>query len=58
MLHIKDINPKVTNAILKILCAPLQSPIAVRSDTIFAIAPGIPTDDIVKNNAYIWNPLL
>ena len=46
------IKPKVTKAILKILCAPLVSPTATLSETSFDKAPGIPTEDIVKNKAY------
>ena len=49
----KPINPKVTKAILNILCAPFVSPIATFSETNLANAPGIPTDEIVKNKAYI-----
>ena len=45
--------PKVTNATLKILFAPLLSPTANLSDTNFDIAFGTPIDDIVSNNAYI-----
>ena len=43
----------VTNAILKILCAPLLSPTASLSDTKYEIALGTPVDENVSNNAYI-----
>ena len=55
--HVNPISANVTNAILNILCAPLLSPIANFSDTNFAMAFGIPTDENVSNKAYIWNPL-
>ena len=47
------INAKVTNAILKILCAPLLSPTANLSDTKYEIALGTPVDENVRSNAYI-----
>ena len=51
------INANVTKAILNTLCAPLLSPTANLSDTNLATAFGIPTDETVSSNAYIWNPL-
>ena len=53
---IDSTNPKVVknlNATLKILCAPLVSPIAILSDTSFDITLGIPIEDSVSNNEYI-----
>ena len=44
---------KVKNAILKILCAPLLSPIANLSATNFDIAFGTPVEENVKSSAYI-----
>ena len=44
------IHVNVFNAALKILCAPLWSPMATLSDTSFEITVGIPTDDKVSNN--------
>ena len=52
-LPIKPIIANVANAILKILFAPLLSPIAILSETNFDIAFGTPIDDIVSNIAYI-----
>ena len=49
----KPITPKVANAILKILCAPFESPTDNLSETNFETAFGTPIDDIVNNNAYI-----
>ena len=48
----KDGVKYTTEAILKILCAPFVSPTATLSETSFDKAPGIPTEDIVKNSAY------
>ena len=48
---------KVFKAVLKILCAPLWSPIAVLSATSFEITVGIPTEDNVNSNEYIWYPV-
>ena len=56
---IDSINPNVVknlNAILKILCAPFVSPIAILSDTSLDITLGIPIDESVSKRAYIWYP--
>ena len=42
--------------VLKILYAPLWSPVATLSDTNFDITVGIPTDDNVSNNEYTVYP--
>ena len=43
--------PKLINAILKIWCAPLWSPIATFSEINFETAFGTPIEEIVKNRA-------
>ena len=46
------INVNIFKEVLKILCAPLWSPIATLSDTSLEIIVGIPTDDSVSSNEY------
>ena len=51
-------NPRIpnnANAILNILYAPLLSPTATLLDTSFEMLFGTPTEEIVRNSAYIWN---
>ena len=45
------------NEVLNILYAALWFPTASLSDTNFDITFGIPIDDKVNNNAYIWYPV-
>ena len=49
---LKDCNINVI-LILKILCAPLLSPIAILSETIFETTLGIPIDESAKSKEYI-----